>query len=177
MDSAKRAKVEAAGFKVADDASEFLNLSPAERRAVELLAEPEFVAFCEVWKNDADRHCPAPLIDWLLERGYELEADAARWAVGAKKRYCPVIGKHPIGKHDYKSHATPIGHIEIDEGNDVWVVKKIGPLDAVWFKFHVACYANHFPVTSDRRLPSFNHAIAFYLTHFDRELAAKYPHG
>lgn len=79
----------------------------------ELLQTDEFKAFCNAWQ--ADTRCPAPLIDWFLDRDQERLATAARWAVNygllpttigiANMQHYFVEGVFDVG---VKQYAAPI---------------------------------------------------------------------
>ena len=59
-------------------------------RAVDYLSDPQFVALLDSWGRR--RRCPLPLVDWLLERGLESQAEAARWAATAPSRPMMKLG-------------------------------------------------------------------------------------
>lgn len=58
-------------------------------------------AFIASW--DAERRCPMPLVDFLLEQGLESAAEAARWAATEKKR--PV--RLPLGSQERDGDCGP----------------------------------------------------------------------
>lgn len=52
--------------------------------AAELLAHPEFLAFCSLWEQD--RRCPLVLGDWLRDRGLDGHGAGADWAATYRDR-------------------------------------------------------------------------------------------
>lgn len=124
----------------------------------ELIDNPDFIGFCEKWK--AERWCPAPLVDWLLERGMELQAEAARWAVNTEERRGSSGTWHsdvPVRTYPYESmfgrgfRFIPFQMVPIRNSSEVPIVN----------------------FTEFKR--EFNETIADYLLVFDPELACKYP--
>lgn len=110
----------------------------------ELLASPDFIAWCRVWEKD--RHCPLPFADWALENVGELAFEACVWAHEKEER---------------KGHRVNPGLVY------AWV--SIRSHDWGCWNVPIAEVCN---LRTDNSYPA---AIAYYITHFDRELAAKYP--
>lgn len=63
--------------------------------AADLLTDPEFTAFCLLWKRNG--RCPLVFADWLRDRGLDGQADGAEWAALEPDRVCVGWGKRPLG--------------------------------------------------------------------------------
>lgn len=123
----------------------------------ELLASSDFLGFCGRWQED--RHCPFPLIDWCLDRDWPDGAEAAQWAVEKEER---SDGWRNTGRLCVTPSLETSG-----EGKGQWY----------WLDGGGDLYSCIVPTVgeSEKYFPTFAEAIAYYLTNFDRELAAKYP--
>ncbi len=127
----------------------------------ELADNPDFQAFCEKWRED--RWCPAPIVDWLLERDMPLQAEAARWAVNTEERMIP---------NEYQKFSRVMPYIVTT-----------GPIEYITMcKFHNlyphVSYCDAVPIRKmymERKWLPFHECIAEYLFDFDHYEAAKYP--
>lgn len=123
----------------------------------ELLANGTFIGLCGRW--EADRWCPIPMIDFCLDHDWPEGADAARWAVEKEERIGFGMPGEMIRTYPW----------QLNNGEWSW-----------WDGFTNPGDADEVPMRtknlSQRNvIPSFPAAIAYYLTHFDPILAAKYP--
>lgn len=127
----------------------------------ELLASPDFLAWCRVWEEEL--HCPLPMADWALENVGELAFEACVWAHEKEERYDPwddrltgrVYPRRQSGSKTGKFVWWSLTDVSQEQNDDVPII-----------------YDYHPNTTFHSTFPA---AIAYYLTHFDRELAAKYP--
>lgn len=131
-----------------------------------LLANDRFLEACATWERD--RHCPCELPDFLLgdagldDDAAQLAFEATTWAVEKEERPCYQDGKHTcVGPHRVVDRWSwyPLGSYQVSPS-------RLGATEAddVPILGHSCTMHVSFPV-----------AIAYYLTHFTRDLAAKYP--
>lgn len=114
----------------------------------ELVSHPDFIAFCEAWERD--ERCPLGLIDWLMDRDMELQAERAKWA------YMRLVEGHDVYHYGY-CRPRPVD----DWTSWRWVT---GWFHQPWAADAPGCDAEH------RTYPA---AIAHLLFHLDLDQAAK----
>lgn len=121
----------------------------------ELLASADFLKWCAHWEQD--RHCPHAMADWALENVGELAFEACVWAHEKEKR--GNAGRGEWGEFE-RTRPTKL---------------------TIWWSCEEPEYSrtnfpSNVPIVDElHQAESFPAAIAYYLTNFSRELAAKYP--
>jgi hypothetical protein len=81
--------------------------------------DPDLNGFLTIWEEQ--KQCPLPLVDWLLERGLEMAAEAARWAATTRTRTTwsdRIVALHPYPTHDPNGKCNHKGWYWYVEGND-----------------------------------------------------------
>ena len=123
----------------------------------QLIENEMFIGFCEKWK--ADRWCPIPLVDWLIESDMPELAEAARWAVNTEvRKNANVWNLNPNPRvYPYQSFL----------GSGFRFIPMLDFKDKGSSEVPMRNYPQY--------RKAFHKAIADYLFAFDPDIAAEYP--